>query len=112
MPNANRLSNSEWKLVRPRTPLPQQVPIEGLQVPYVEDNAVPLRNRPLVKKLGPDMVEEPVGLRACLMKTCKQRLLDIACSRAASIVDLLTLKKHPSRVGRLRIQTMESRLLR
>jgi hypothetical protein len=32
--------------------LTQQVPIKGLQVSDVENDSVPLRDRPLIKKLG------------------------------------------------------------
>ena len=56
--------------------LAKQVPVEGLQMADVKDNAVALRNRTLVKKFGLDLVEQLVGLETSLAKTRQQFLPD------------------------------------
>jgi hypothetical protein len=36
------------KRIHAQNPLVEEVPVEGLQVPYIEDDAVALRNRPVI----------------------------------------------------------------
>ena len=55
-----------------QNPLAQQIPIESLQVADVENNAVPLWNRPLVEEFGLNLLKELVGLETGLLETCQQ----------------------------------------
>ncbi len=58
--------------LQPGKPRAEQVPVEGLEVAEVEDEAVPLGNRPLVERIGPDQSEQPVGTDAGHRQACQQ----------------------------------------
>jgi hypothetical protein len=60
----------------PENSLPEEVPVERLQMPDVKDDAMPLGDGTLVKKFGPNQIKQTVALRPRLIETSKQFVLD------------------------------------
>ncbi len=72
-PSADRIDTEGKQLVKsrierlePQDTFAQKVPLECLQVPEVEDDAMPLGNRPLVERISPDDIEKLVRSDASL----------------------------------------------
>jgi hypothetical protein len=56
-------------------PLAQQIPVEGFQMSNVKNDAVPLRNGPVVKGLRPDDVEQLIAAHARIIQSLEKNRL-------------------------------------
>src|SRR4029077_10066548 len=59
-----KLIKGRMKRLQPERALRQQVPVESFHVSNIKNNAVPLGNRPIVKRIFPHDAKHLVGARA------------------------------------------------
>src|SRR5712664_208252 len=65
-PKGKKLIKGRMKRMQTERPLSQQIPIKGFHVPNVKNNPMPLRNRPVVKRIFAHYAEHVVGAFACI----------------------------------------------
>ncbi len=55
------------KTLQPEDVFVEQIPIECLKVPHIEDDAMTLRNRPLIEGTRADHTEQCIASPACVV---------------------------------------------
>ena len=65
-PERKKVVESSMEGTQPESPLRQEVPVEGFDVAYVENDAVALGDGPVIEGLFADQLEKLIGTRASL----------------------------------------------
>src|SRR5262249_38914357 len=55
-------------------PLAQQIPIECFEMTYIKDDAMPLRNRPLIQRAGANNFKELIGFISGIGEALKESI--------------------------------------
>ncbi len=90
IPNANNRSSGIAG-----QPSPELIPVERLEVAEVEEQPVPLGDRPIEPRLGTELRKEPIGQAPCMVDAGESRGTESSIAWAGEATSVPAYTRHP-----------------